>query len=65
MYKKTRLSERLKLELRCEFYNIFNNQAFQDVQRSISSASFGQYTDTSQNARFLQLGRAAGVLRLP
>jgi hypothetical protein len=56
IYKKTRLTEKTALELRCEFYNIFNNHSFQDVQRSISSAAFGQYTDTSQNARVIQLG---------
>ena len=56
IYKKTRLTEKTTLELRGEFYNIFNNHAFQDVQRSISSAAFGQYTDASQNARVVQLG---------
>ena len=56
IFKKTRITEKTTLELRGEFYNIFNNHAFQDVQRSISSAAFGQYTTTSQNARTLQLG---------
>jgi Carboxypeptidase regulatory-like domain len=56
IYKKTRLTEKTTLELRSEFYNIFNNHSFQDVQRSISSAAFGQYTTVSQNARTIQLG---------
>ena len=56
IYKKTRITEKTALELRGEFYNIFNNHSFQDVQRSISSAAFGQYTTTSQNARIVQLG---------
>jgi hypothetical protein len=56
IYKKTRVTEKTALELRSEFYNIFNNHAFMDVQRSISSAAFGQYTDTSQNSRVIQLG---------
>jgi Carboxypeptidase regulatory-like domain/TonB-dependent Receptor Plug Domain/TonB dependent receptor len=56
IYKKTRITEKSTLELRAEFYNIFNNHAFQDVQRSISSAAFGQYTTTSQSARVVQLG---------
>ena len=56
IYKKTRITEKTTLELRGEFYNIFNNHAFQDVQRSISAAAFGQYTTTSQNARTVQLG---------
>src|SRR5207245_9696344 len=56
IYKKTRITEKTVLELRGEFYNIFNNHSFQDVQRSISSAAFGQYTTTSQNARVVQLG---------
>ncbi len=56
IFKRTHLSEKLQLELRGDAYNIFNNHAFQDVQRTISSSSFGQYTDTSQSARYLQLG---------
>src|SRR5438876_5413684 len=38
---KTSLSEKVKLELRCEFYNIFNLHAFQDVNRNITNAAFG------------------------
>jgi hypothetical protein len=56
VYKKTALTEKTALELRGEFYNIFNNHSFQDVQRSIQSSAFAQYTDTSQNARIIQLG---------
>jgi len=56
LYKNTPLTERINLQLRAEFYNIFNNTSFQDVNRNISSAAFGQYTTVGQDARSLQLG---------
>jgi hypothetical protein len=56
VYKNTSISERFKLQLRCEFYNIFNNHAFQDVTRNITSPTFGQYTTVTTNSRNLQVG---------
>src|SRR6185436_8603660 len=36
MYKNTRITERVRLQLRAEFYNIFNNTTFSGVQLNIS-----------------------------
>lgn len=49
------IRETMRLQFRGEFYNIFNNTAFQDVNRNISNTSFGQYTTVAQDARFVQL----------
>src|SRR5581483_10395368 len=54
--KQVSVTERVKFEIRSEFYNIFNNHSFQDVNRNITSAAFGQYTTVSQDARKIQLG---------
>ena len=58
LYKTIRIRERLSVVLRCEAYNLFNNHTFQDVNRNITNAAFGQYTTTptTQSSRFLQLG---------
>ena len=45
----------VKLQFRTEMYNVFNNTSFQDVNRNITGAAFGQYTTVAQNARFLQM----------
>jgi hypothetical protein len=55
-YKNFAVTERVKAQIRAEFYNAFNNVAFQDVNRNISNAAFGQYTTTVQNGRSIQLG---------
>ena len=44
-----------KLQFRTELYNVFNNTSFQDVNRNITGAAFGQYTTVAQNARLLQM----------
>lgn len=54
--KTTAVTERVKLELRGEFYNLFNNVVFQDVNRTITSTAFGQYTSVAFNSRNVQLG---------
>ncbi len=56
VFKSTAIRERLKLELRGEFYNLFNNVVFQDVTRTITSSAFGQYTTVATDARKVQLG---------
>jgi hypothetical protein len=55
VYKTFRLQENTKLELRGEFYNLFNNTSFGDVNRNITNTSFGQYTSVAQDARFVQV----------
>lgn len=56
VYKNTQITERVKFQLRAEFYNIFNNVAFQDVNRNIAGAAFGQYTTTAHDSRNMQVG---------
>jgi hypothetical protein len=56
VYKNIKITERFSAQLRCEMYNIFNNHSFQDVNRTLTGSTFGQYTDTANNQRLLQLG---------
>jgi len=56
VFKNTSLGERAKLELRGEFYNLFNNVVFQDVTRNITSTAFGQYSTVAIDSRRLQIG---------
>ncbi len=56
VYKNFNLTERTKLQIRAEFYNVFNNTSFQEASRTITAPDFGQYTSVGQNARIIQLG---------
>jgi outer membrane receptor protein involved in Fe transport len=57
LYKNFHFSERVNLQLRGEFYNIFNLHSFQSMTSSlITSTFFGQYNAVSLNARTIQLG---------
>ena len=42
--KNTRVSERLSLEFRSEYYNIFNHPNFQQPDQFINDATFGEST---------------------
>ncbi len=60
VYKNFHFAEKVNFQIRGEFYNIFNNHAFQTVAGAsngpaITSAAFGQYTQVSQNARTVQV----------
>lgn len=47
MIKRTRLSERTNIEFRAEFFNVFNHtNFFTGENQNITSATFGQVTDT-------------------
>jgi hypothetical protein len=61
LYKNFHFSERVNLQLRSEFYNIFNLHAFQQVAGanngpSVTAPNFGQYTAVSLNSRNIQVG---------
>ncbi len=55
-YKNTLIKERFNLQFRAEMYNIFNTPTFQQVNRTFTSPSFGQYTDTALDSRNMQMG---------
>ncbi len=56
IYKSFTIMERLKFQIRAEFYNVFNNTSFQEISRIITASTFGQYNTVAQDARFIQLG---------
>jgi hypothetical protein len=54
--KTTRLSERLSLELRGEFFNAFNTVSFRAPENNFSESSFGEIDETRGGPRVIQLG---------
>lgn len=56
LFKNFNVTEGRYFQFRAEFYNTFNNTAFQDLSRIITAQDFGQYTQVAQNARFIRLG---------
>jgi hypothetical protein len=55
LYKDTKLTERLNLQIRFEFYNLFNHPNFQLIQGDLSQGNFGQATAQTL-PRWWQLG---------
>lgn len=55
MAKKTSITERTAIELRVEFFNLFNHTEFDNPDTNIGSGTFGQITSTAP-ARTLQFG---------
>jgi outer membrane receptor protein involved in Fe transport len=53
--KKTKLTERMGLELRAEAFNALNHTQFTTLNTSITSTTFGQYT-AARESRVIQLG---------
>jgi hypothetical protein len=56
VFKNFRLDEQRFVQFRAEFYNVFNNTSFQEVNRNISNPAFGQYNVVGQDARIMQMG---------
>lgn len=55
VHKDTKIRESVTLRIGAEFYNIFNNVDFQEVNRNISNPNFGQYTSVNGDSRNIQL----------
>ncbi|HYZ84233.1 MAG TPA: hypothetical protein VE621_07510, partial [Bryobacteraceae bacterium] len=55
VYKNFSVTESVRFQIRGEFYNVFNNTSFQEIQRNIAAPDFGQYNVVGQNSRFIQL----------
>ena len=57
--KDTRLGEKVRLQVRCEAFNIWNHPAFGNPGTSFGNASFGRINDLANRAnpaRQIQLG---------
>jgi hypothetical protein len=55
LYKHFQISERVRSELRFEFYNVFNHTNFSGVSAALGSGSFGEVT-SAHDPRIIQLG---------
>jgi hypothetical protein len=53
--KNTRLFENHSLQLRGEFYNIFNHPNFSGFVNTLTSSHFGTYQSTASNSRQIQI----------
>jgi hypothetical protein len=56
VFKRTTIMERLALEFRAEFFNIFNHPQFGPPNGTVTSSTFGQVTNTVNNPRLIQFG---------
>jgi hypothetical protein len=54
-FKNFRLAERLRLQFRSEFFNIFNHTNFSTVASNLGAANFGQVT-AARDPRIIQFG---------
>ena len=54
LFKNFPIHERTKLEFRTECFNILNHANFGNPNTSMDSASFGQISSTTVNARLVQ-----------
>ena len=55
LLKDTQVTERVSVQLRAEFFNIFNTVRFNTPNRNVSSAQFGRIT-SAQDPRIIQFG---------
>lgn len=54
--KRTRITERVSLEIRGEFYNTFNHPTFDIGDQTVTSVTFGKITGNLFGRRLIQLG---------
>jgi hypothetical protein len=55
LYKSFPIKERLKMQFRGEFFNVFNHPSFGNVDNNLGDGSFGQIT-SALNPRILEFG---------
>ena len=58
-FKNNRLSESVNLQLRAEFFNIFNHASFNGINTTFGSGAFGRIT-SARDPRIVQLGLKLG-----
>ena len=56
VFKKTSIGERLNVEFRAEFFNLFNHPQFGPPNGTLTSATFGEVTNTVNLPRLIQFG---------
>jgi hypothetical protein len=56
IFKKTSITERLNVEFRTEFFNLFNHPQFGPPGGALGSATFGFVTNTVNLPRLIQFG---------
>jgi hypothetical protein len=44
VYKDNSITERLKFQLRIDFYNLFNRSNYQNIQNNVNAGNFGEVT---------------------
>ncbi|HET6180452.1 MAG TPA: carboxypeptidase-like regulatory domain-containing protein [Candidatus Sulfotelmatobacter sp.] len=56
VFKRTTIYERMGIEFRAEFFNLFNHPQFGPPQGAVTSSTFGQVTNTVNLPRLVQFG---------
>jgi hypothetical protein len=56
VFKKTYFTERMNLEFRTEFFNLFNRSQFAAPNTTLGAGTFGQVTALANNPRLIQFG---------
>lgn len=60
MIKNTRITEKVNLQFRCEFFNAFNRPAFDPPNLSPANSNFGRITNQPNLPRIIQLALRVG-----
>jgi hypothetical protein len=55
VFKRTTIHERVGLEFRTEFFNLFNHPEFSMPGQDVDSFTFGRIMETVNNPRLIQL----------